>query len=259
MRKSLRSLAAGGALALAGALALPAGSAAAAGAASAYTCSGGEVPSGSYSSMTITGFCSVGAGAVIAVSGNINVAPGAFFDAQSAPATITVGKNVTAGAGSIVGLGCQPPALVHNSAHECAVDPAGHSVITVGQNVTGTNAAVVLLNGVTVGGNVSFTGGGSEEIPWSVKNNTVGGNLSMSGITDEWVGVMFNHVGGNVNLSNIVLHDVDPGAPGVYIVQNHVGRNLNCSGLEPGVSGGFVPGAVNTVGHKATGQCTALV
>lgn len=197
--------------------------------------------------------------AVIQVAGNLNVAPGAFFDAQSAPATVTVGRNVTAAAGSVVGLGCQPRSLVQNSAHPCTVEPEGHSVITVNGNVTGTDAQVVLLNGVTVGRNVTLTGGGSEEIPWSVKNNTVGGNITMSGITDEWVGVMFNHVAGNVNLSDITLHDVDPGAPGVYIVSNHVGNNLNCSNLQPGVSGGFVPGAVNVVGHKATGQCAALV
>lgn len=259
MQKTLRPFAALGAVAMAGALGVPAGSASAAGAGSAYTCTGGSVPSGTYSSITVTGACDVVPDAVITVSGNINVASHAAFDAQSAPATIMVGKNVTAAAGSVVGLGCQPPDLVHNSAHPCVFDPDGHSVITVDGNVTGTDAAVVLLNGVAVGKNVTMTGGGSEQIPWSVKNNTVGGNISMSGITDEWVGVMFNHVGGNVNLSDITLHDVDPGAPGVYIVQNHVGHNLTCSDLVPGVSGGFNPTAVNTVGHQATGQCAALV
>ena len=259
MRKTLRPFAALGALATAGALAIPAGPGSAAGAGSAYTCTGGSIPSGSYSSITVAGSCDVVPDAVIQVAGNLNVAPGAYFDAQSAPATITVGRNVTAAAGSVVGLGCQPRSLVQNSAHPCTVEPEGHSVITVNGNVTGTDAQVVLLNGVTVGRNVTLTGGGSEEIPWSVKNNTVGGNITMSGITDEWVGVMFNHVAGNVNLSDITLHDVDPGAPGVYIVSNHVGNNLNCSNLQPGVSGGFVPGAVNVVGHKATGQCAALV
>lgn len=258
MRKSM-GLGIVGTLAVVGMLAFTAAPTAAAGASTAYTCAGGSIPSGNYSSVTVTGFCDVVPDAVINVAGNLNVAPGAVFDAQSAPSTIAVGKNVTAGAGSLVGLGCQPPALVHNSGHECATDPGGHSVITVNGNVTGTDAMVVLLNGIAVKGNVTLTGGGSDEIPWSVKNNTVGGNITMSEITDEWVGVMFNHVAGNVTLTNITLHDVHPGAPGVYIVQNNVGRNLNCSGLEPGVSGGFVPGAVNVVGHKATGQCAALV
>ncbi len=248
-----------GTLGIVGALALSGGPATAAGSLPAYTCTGGDIPSGSYSSITVTGFCDVSADAVINVVGNINVASGAVLDAQSAPSTITVGHNVTAAAGSLVGLGCQPPSYVGNSGHPCGVEPDGHSVITVNGNVTGTDTVVVLLNGITVKKNVTLTGGGSEEIPWSVKNNTVGGNITMSGITDEWVGVMFNRVAGNVSLTNITLHDVDPGAPGVYIVQNNVGRNLNCSRLAPGVSGGFVPGAVNIVGHKATGQCVALV
>jgi hypothetical protein len=247
-----------GALALAGAFALPASPALAAGASTAYTCTGGAVASGSYSSLTVTGPCGVVPDAVINITGNLNVAAGAVFDANTSPSTITVGKNVTVGAGALAFLGCQPASLVGNSAHPCADGSDGHTVITVAGNVTGTDTVGVLLNGITVNGNVSLSGGGSD-IPWSVKNNTVGGNLSMSGITDEWVGVMFNQIAGNVNLSDITLHDVDPGAPGVYIVENTVGRNLNCSGLEPGVSPGFIPGEVNHVGHRANGQCADLV
>ena len=67
-----------------------------------------SIPSGNYASITVTGVCNIVPGAVINVTGNINVAPGAVLDAQSAPSTITVGHNVTAGAGSFLGLGCQP-------------------------------------------------------------------------------------------------------------------------------------------------------
>ena len=84
------------------------------------TCSGGffdgnfdtavftPIHSGNYASITVTGVCNIDPNAVINVSGNIDVAPGGLLDAQSAPATITVGHNVTAGAGSLLGLGCQP-------------------------------------------------------------------------------------------------------------------------------------------------------
>lgn len=252
----LGTVVAAGALALTGGPAMAAGSG---GAQTAYTCTGGEIPSGNYSSLTVTGFCSVATDAVINVSGNVNVAAGALLDAQSAPSTIRIGRNVTAGAGSFLGLGCQPTSYTGNSAHPCIVEPDGHSVISVGGNVTATNAQVVLLNGITVGRNVTLTGGGSEEIPWSIKNNTIGGNLTVGGQTTQWLGVLFNRVGGNVTLTNIVLHDPDPGAPGVFIVRNTVGRNLTCSGLVPGVSGGFVPGSVNVVSRNATGQCAALV
>ena len=252
-----------GTLAVAGALALSGGPAMAAGP-SNYTCSDGEVPSGTYASLTITGMCSVAANAVISVVGNVNVAEGAMFDAQSLPSTITVGRNVTGAKGSLVGLGCQPPSLTGNSAHECALDAEGHSVITVNGNVTVTDAAFVALNGITVGGNVSLAGGGGENpwgIPtyWSVKNNQVGRNITMNGQTVMWLGVMFNKVGGNVTLTDITVNDEHPDAPGVYVVRNTIGRNLVCSGLTPGVSPGFVPGSVNVVGHKAIGQCASLV
>ncbi len=180
------------------------------------------------------------------------------LDAQSAPSTITVGRNVTGASGSLVGLGCQPPSYTGNSAHECTVEPEGHSTITVKGNITATGAAAVLLNGMTVKGNVTLTGGGST-IPWSIKNTTIKGNLTLSGQTTDWLGVLFNHVGRNVTLTNIAVTDVHPDAPGVYIVRNTVGRNLICKGLTPGVSGGFVPGSVNVVGRHALGQCASLV
>src|SRR2546423_12724686 len=73
-----------------------------------YTCTGGSIPGGNYASITVTGFCDIVPEAVINVTGNINVAPGAVLDAQSAPSTITVGHNITAGAGSLPRPGCPP-------------------------------------------------------------------------------------------------------------------------------------------------------
>src|SRR5687767_11135996 len=100
MEKRMRSRVLG-TLVAAGALALSAGPAMAA-EPPAYTCTGGEVPSGTYASITVTGMCSVAPDAVISVVGNLNVGAGAMFDAQSAPSTITVGRNVTGAAGSLV-------------------------------------------------------------------------------------------------------------------------------------------------------------
>jgi hypothetical protein len=251
-----------GSLAVAGALVLSGGPAMADAASTrtptAYTCTGGDVPSGNYASITIKGACDVPADAVINIAGNVNIAAGAGLDAQSAPSTITVGGNVTGAAGSFVGLGCQPPSYTGNSAHECAVEPDGHSTITINGNVTAIDAVAALLNGVTVKGNVTLVGGGSD-IPWSIKNNTVDGNLTVGGQTTDWLGVLFNRIGGNATLVNIVVTDVHPGAPGVYIVRNTIGANLTCLGLTPGVSGGFVPGSVNVVGGHAIGQCASLV
>jgi hypothetical protein len=124
--------------------------------------------------------------------------------------------------------------------------------------VTGFGADTVLLNGITVTGNVVLAGGGGD-IPWSIKNNMIGRNLIVGGVTADWLGVLFNTVGGNVVLTNITA--TDPGDPGrlVFVVRNVVGKNLFCMGLMPGVSGGFAPGEVNTVGGHALGQCASLV
>ena len=235
---------------------------AAAPSAPAYTCTGGEfpfdmvhIPSGTYASITVAGECDVVPGTEISIVGNLNVLAGAVFDAQSAPSTITVGRNVTAAAGSLIGLGCQPD-VPGKSGHPCLEPYAdGHSTITVNGNVTATGANTVLLNGITVKGNVTLTGGGGD-IPWSVKNSTISRNLTVSGQTVEWLGVLFNTIAGNATLTNITVTEDHPDASlSVYIVRNTIGRNLTCAGIGPNVSFGFYPGQVNTVGHNANGQC----
>lgn len=254
MRKLLRLFAVS-----AGALALVLSGAAvasASGSSGALTCTGGDIQSGSYASITVTGACAVAADAVITVVGDVYVGNGAALDAQSAPSTITVGRNVTAVAGSFLGLGCQPPSATGNSAHPCGFEPDGISDITVNGNITAVGTNTVMLNGVTVKGNVTLTGGGGE-IPWTVKNSRIGGNLTVTGQTLNWIGVLFNRIGGNATLTGITVTDTDP-EPLVFIGHNTITRNLVCVGLAPGVSGGFGPSRSNVVGRNAVGQCATL-
>jgi hypothetical protein len=221
----------------------------------AYICTGGAIPSGTYTSVTVTGACSTGAGAVISVLGSVNVAPNAVLDAQSAPSTITVRGSINAFSGSLLGLGCLPNPPGHMTGHPCTVDPTGSSNINVSGNVTALGANTVLLNGITVRGNVTLVGGGEQAgNPWPIKNNTIGGNLTVTGATPEWVGVLLNKVGGNVILTNITI------APGetIQVTLNTIRANLICSGLAPAVSGGVIPGEVNVVGGHALGQCANL-
>ena len=146
-----------GTLAVAGALALSGGPAMAAGsstAPTAYTCTGGDfatgnftsIPSGTYASITVTGACNVAPDAVINVVGNINVAPGAVLDAQSAAVDDHRRTQRHRRSGSLLGLGCQPtnpPARSRDV--PCAVEPDGHTTITVDGNVTASDANTVLL------------------------------------------------------------------------------------------------------------------
>ncbi len=221
-----------------------------------YTCTGGPIPSGNYASITVAGPCSVDAGAVIDVRGNIRVLRGAVLDAQSAPSTITVRHDVTAAAGSLVGLGCQSPEYAGNSGHPCEADPTGHSTIVVKGNVSLFGAIGVFLNGIEVRGNVSVIGGGSD-IPWSIKNNTIHGNLKVSGQYEEWIGILFNTIDKNVTLTHITLFGTDDstgtGTNSLFVVRNTIGRNISCHGLDPGVFG-----YGNTIGRHALGQCASL-
>lgn len=249
MMGALSALAVAGALVFAGA---PAANAATAG---PGTCSGGAV-SGTFSNLTIAGPCAVPQGAELTVTGNVTVNAGAALDAQTYSSTVTVGRNVTALAGSLLGLGCQSPESVGNTAHPCA--DGGNSVVMVGGSITAAKAAAVLINGISLKGNLTATGGGSDSIPWTVKNNTIAGNVTMVGQTTNWIGVLFNRIGGNATFTNIAITDTDPGDNGMFIGHNNIGRNLNCVGITPKVSPGFGP-VPNTVGGRATGQCAALV
>jgi hypothetical protein len=234
-----------------------------------FTCTGGTwtgfpptstfttIPSGNYASITVAGVCQTAPGAVINVAGNINVAPGGVLDAQSWSSTITVGHNVIAGKGSVLGLGCQPSNTIGRFAGVPCNDDPLQTVITVNGNITAANADTVLIRKVTVGGNVALSNGGGD-IPWSIKGNTVGGNLTISNVAADWLGVQFNSIGGNAVLTNITA--LDPGDPGraVAVVENTVQNNLICMGLAPDVSPGFIPGEHNHVGHQALGQCAAI-
>ena len=244
----------------------------------AYTCTGGAVPSGTYASVTITGACQVKAGTVISVLGNVNVGANAVFDAQSYSSTITVGRNVIAGAGSLLGLGCLPGPAGHPMlGHLCGNDPTASSDITIDGSITATDATAVLLNGITVKGNVTLIGSEGTAtaterytaIPWSIKLNTIGGNLSASNMTPIWIGVLHNNVGGNVTLTNIYITDGLPTNPPtlpadvdtnptIQVALNTIGRNLNCFGLAPAVAPGAIPGESNNVGGNANGQCAGF-
>ena len=232
----------------------------------AYVCRGGNfatgqfthIRSGNYSSITVKGVCNIKPSAVINVSGSIHVVAGAVLDAQSAPSTITVAGNVTAGSGSLLGMGCQPSNTIGMFAGvPCAVHPKGHTTITVGGSIIARGADTVLLRKLTIGGNVWLRRGGGD-IPWSIKGNSVGGNVSIRRVTADWLGLQFNTISGNATLVHITV--TDPGDPGrtVAVVENTVGQNLTCRALRPGVSPGFIPGEVNHVGGEATGQCAAI-
>ena len=87
--------------------------------------------------------CNIVPGAVINVAGNIDVAPGAVLDAQSVSSTITVGHDITAATGSLLGLGCQPTNTIGMFAGvPCSDDPL-QTTITVNGYINASNADTV--------------------------------------------------------------------------------------------------------------------
>lgn len=221
-----------------------------------YTCTGGVIPSGTYDRISVAGPCSVEAGAVIDVKGSVRVQRGAMLDAQSAPATITVRGDVTGAPGSLVGLGCQPPEYTGNSGHPCETQSDGHSTIVVMGNITLFGPVGVFLNGIEARGNVTVLGGGSD-IPWSIKNNAIRGNLTVAGQTEEWIGVLFNSIDGNVLLAGITMTGINDetgtGTNSLFVVRNAIRSNITCFAVDPGVFG-----YGNMIGNRALGQCASL-
>ena len=242
----------------------------------AITCTGGTsavpnvIAGGTYASITVKGVCYVAPGTTITV-GNVFVASGATLDAQSA-STVNVGQNITALPGSTLLLGCvnNPDP---NLAHPCDYG-TGNSAINVNGNVIALGATFVALDGDSITGGVLLIGGG-EHTPdctnadcaannWPIKLNTIDGNLIVQGVTPDWIGVIYNNIGGNVTLNNIT---VDTGAPGgppaenIDVGHNTIGGHLFCYGLLPDVVGGFgAPGPANTFppGKGGYGQCADL-
>jgi hypothetical protein len=230
-----------------------------------YTCHGGSVPSGSYTTLTIAGFCNVDAGTVN-VSGNLSVTAGAALNAAFGGSDLHVGKNFIAGSGAIVVLGCEPEAFT------CFNDPdqnggtlATHD--TVGQNFAATDALMILAHNNQIGGNATQSGGGGgvtcDLFPlgpdgppaystW--EDNTIGRNAAITGVHTCWMGFIRNTVGNNAIYSDNLTADPD----GNEVVTDTVGHNLNCSGNNPSPQVGDSDGDANVVAGRTTGQCTMI-
>jgi hypothetical protein len=221
-------------------------------------CTSGDIASGTYQNLKVTGDCTVPAGAKVTVVHNLKIARGAAFHADTAPSTVHIGGNVRAGVGSFFGLGC-------TGAHGCESGPP-FADASVGGNSTLKYVFDAAINGVTVGGNVTSRGGGGGFvfdqggfIPFSVKDDIIHGNLVVRGLKTSWFGVIRTQVDGNVILKYIKNDDPD----GNEIVHDTIGGNLVCRGLSPAPQFGdadddpSLPAdyPYSTVGGRAVGQC----
>jgi hypothetical protein len=249
-----------------------------------YNCRGGDVPPGTYTWVVITGQCYAPVGTVT-VRHDLTVAPGALLDAVTpgdpaagpvVPATVFIGGNVFVGPGAVLLFGCSPNI-------SCS-SPPGITNDRIGGNITGWGALGIVVHSTSIGGSVSVVGGGggvncnttpptppsvaTAPVPWSedasldntpvytdFEDNSIGGNLNISGLQSCWLGSLREQVGGSVSISNNTLADPDA----VEVGSNLISGNMNCFGNSAGgvstVQYGDSGASPNLVGGWASGQC----
>jgi hypothetical protein len=232
---------------------------------------------GTYSSVDVTGFCYVEAGQVT-VTGNVTIEPGAAlvaaFANNAAPggsgtSGITVDGNITVASGGALILGCEA------SAFPCIDDtgstPTLNSPDTVNGSIEATNSLGVVVHDSTIGNDVIQTGGGGGEVcdPIGIfaaalespvysdyEDNTIGGNLRVTGLGTCWFGAIRNQIGGSLTYSDNSMADPDASEN----LTNTIAGNLLCTNNSPApqwgdASEGPSVTTPNTVSGFATGEC----
>ena len=208
--------------------------------------------------MTITGNKYVAEGATLTVSGDLRIAPGACLDAFTR-GTVHVKGSVRVANGAILALGCTPGSIgpVPPCNYETTDDTVDHSIIA-------DHAYTMYLDGDTIGGNVTSIGGGpgatlDPYINFPIKDNTIHGNLTVSGWEGAWFGALRNVIGGKVLLTkNVGLAIGEFGPDSTEIATNTIAGDLACYDNSPAAQLGDSGGTINTVGGKKLGQCTAV-
>jgi hypothetical protein len=212
-----------------------------------YTCSGGTlkplnpsiIPPGNYGSITVTGKCLI-PGGTVSVRHNVTIGHDAvlvvnFGGSPGMPeddATLLVGGNVTAGAGSGFILGCAPSSGCTNTTHS-----------VINGNLTAVGADGMILHADTIMGNLSVTGGGRKNydcappssglfsafmspVFTSFDDGSIAGNASFSEYRSCWLGIARTTVGGNLTYNRNILGDADA----IEILATTVNGNLACWG-----------------------------
>jgi hypothetical protein len=244
----------------------------------AYNCSGGNIPPGTYESMTISGVCSTPFGNV-KVEKNLTVKPGALLDNGTpgdpttlpvVAANLYVGGNVYVGKGAVLILGCSP----NSSCSGSSTTPPGISSATIRGSVTAIKALAVIVHSSSIGGNFTDIGGGGGTMggvatgacfaatppaPWSaamgpvfsdVEDASIGGNYTIAGVSSCWLGSLRNQIGGDATFIANQMGDPDA----MEIGNNLVREDLTCFNNAPAPQ--FGDGASSDlVGGRATGQC----
>jgi hypothetical protein len=228
------------------------------------SCYGGDIPSGTYANFVVTGECVVPDNGHVVITGNLTIAPYASFDAnQYSSSTASIAGDVVAGRGSVFALGC-------TEAHECQTSGGATrpGADYVGGSVVLNQVFNAAMNGIRIRGSLTSTGGGAGLyfpgfIPFSVKDDSIGGNVKISGLRTVWFGVIRTSIGGNLYLTNNAGSDPDANE----VVGDTIGANLVCTGNYPAAQYGdavpYVPQGPgdygwNNVRGQRIGECAHM-
>ena len=244
-----------GSLAAVSCLALAIFTASSAASAAPHKCSGTQkkpgVLTGTYSSgVVVKGLCEVNAGPAKVV-GTVKVSTGSVLLAafgknhktHKGSSKLTVIGNVDVGTGASAIIGCKVNPT--GSGFPCLDETSKtHPTLKSAPRITGSlvlNAPLgVVVHDAKVGGSWTETGGGGgtsctptgpfaaakSPVYSNIEDSTVGGNLTISGMSTCWVGVARVNLHGNATFTNNDLADPD----GIEIVSNTIGKNLSCTG-----------------------------
>ncbi|MBV8464005.1 MAG: hypothetical protein JO368_11970 [Acidimicrobiales bacterium] len=230
------------------------------------SCGNAALPGGTYTSLDVTGNCTISAGPVT-VTGNVTVEAGASLVAAYAlnNSALTVIGNVKSASGATVVLGCEA------SNFPCFDDPGNPASPTLNSSdniqgsVLATSPLGVIIHKSTITGDVGQTGGGGgltcapsgpfvgfgSPVYSDYEDNTILGNLRATGLTSCWFGAIRNYIGASATLSNNSLADPDANEN----LANFVAGNLICASNNPAVQYGDSGSTPNTVGGFGSGQC----
>jgi hypothetical protein len=215
-----------------------------------YVCSGSPtapgVLAGSFGSVEVVGLCAVNGGAAV-VHGNLTVTRGAALVAAfglndvtgQGSSHLTVDGNLNIENGGAALLGCFPTSF------PCIDDPNPSSPtlsshVRIGGNLTSDDPLGVIVHDGSVAGNVTEEGGGGgvnctpqgifavfqSPVYSDYEDSSIGGSLSITGLSSCWLGAARVHVHGSAWFINVQLADPD----GVEILANDIDGNLTCTG-----------------------------
>ena len=160
-------------------------------------------------------------------------------------------------------MGCEP------SFDPCTDGPDGTAQNRVLGNVQASHALGVIIHASTIAGSISVIGGGggggsacsppfpgifaaAGTPPFSdSEDNTIGGNLTITGLRTCWLGALRNSVRGNVFIAGNTM--TEPYAD--VIVNNVVHGSIACFGNSPAVQYGKSVRNPNQVHGHAFGEC----